>query len=193
MLKILFFLLMSSFSYSQENQINESKDITISSNTISQYYQLEQILENIKKSINENKPDENKEKEINLIINETSYKIYKILKNYEIMASTFNYKDSIIAIRQAIQSYFKKNNRNPKNIEELIPEYLITIPLINIHGEFNNRIKYIRNTHFDKNYISAIDDKTEYVYFADPQSIYWGLVLINSNKKSEEEIYYYSY
>ncbi len=88
-----------------------------------------------------------------------------------------------------ILNSFIKTNRYPKQLEELEDTFIDFIPQINIHGEFNSRIKYV-SKEFDRDYTKAVDNTTEYIYFSDPQSKYWGLFLINSNKKFEEKHYY---
>ena len=104
-----------------------------------------------------------------------------------------DFKDALLKLRIAIQAYFYKNNRPPKDINELFPYYLKCKPEIKIKEGYRFSVKYIRTTAYDKNYKDAIDDSSEYIYFSDPQSIYFGLILINSKEKSEEEIPYYLY
>jgi len=82
-------------------------------------------------------------------------------------------------IQKALIEYYFKFNLYPLYLDELVPRFISCIPEINIHGEKSKRVKYISNLSYDKNYNSAIDETTEYIYFSNPRSKYWGLLILN--------------
>jgi hypothetical protein len=86
---------------------------------------------------------------------------------------------ALIKLRKALIEYYFKFNLYPLYLDELVPRFISCIPEINIHGEKSKRVKYISNLSYDKNYNSAIDETTEYIYFSNPRSKYWGLLILN--------------
>lgn len=118
------------------------------------------------------------------ILQETNKRIIKLKENN--INNFFSPEESAIYLRKAILDYFFKTNKYPVNLNELIPEFIPYIPEINIHGEKNNRIKYIKSRKYDRNYRDAIDNKTEYIYFSDPDSRYWGLLILNKGDNHED-------
>jgi hypothetical protein len=86
---------------------------------------------------------------------------------------------AILKLRKALIDYYFKFNLYPLYLDELVPRFISCIPEINIHGEKSKRIKYISNLSYDKNYNAAIDETTEYIYFSNPRSKYWGLLILN--------------
>jgi hypothetical protein len=86
---------------------------------------------------------------------------------------------ALIKLRKALIEYYFKFNLYPLYLDELVPRFISCIPEINIHGEKSKRIKYVSNLSYDKNYNSAIDETTEYIYFSNPRSKYWGLLILN--------------
>ncbi len=104
-----------------------------------------------------------------------------------------DFKEAIIKLRIALQAYLQKNYRYPKSLQELFPFYIKCMPAIKITDDYLSSVRYIRTNSYDKDYKRAIDDKTAWLYFSDPQSIYFGLILINSNAYSQEGIQYFRY
>ncbi len=123
--------------------------------------------------------------------------IVKILKDTKENISALKNKKifqdpqkALYEIRKALISYYIKLNRYPSTLDELVPNFISSIPEIKIHSESNLSVKYIRTNAFDKDYTKAVDSSTEYIYFADPKSIYWGFLIINSTREVNGIPYY---
>ncbi len=117
----------------------------------------------------------------------------KHIQKREICERETNYKEALLYIRLALQSYLMKNYRHPKDLEEIFPLYLECRPKIDIGKGYEYSVEYIRTSAYDKDYKQAVNGSSAYLYFSDPQSIYFGLVLINSLEKSPEGTFYYLY
>lgn len=161
---------------------SETEKVNVLSNTSNE---LLKLVDDIKNQISGIEILDNDRKQIEDILTETKNKISYVLKSGSIEKRESDYNKALIKMRKALMAYFIKTNRYPKNIEELVPYFTDFIPEIDVHNEFNSRIKYIRTREFDKNYLRAVDNSSEYIYFADPQSLYWGLFIINSNRRDE--------
>ncbi|GAB4032117.1 MAG: hypothetical protein Fur0012_10210 [Elusimicrobiota bacterium] len=104
-----------------------------------------------------------------------------------------DFKKSLLEMRLALQSYLHKNYRPPKDIEELFPLYISCKPKIKIKKDYEFSVEYVRTSDYDKNYTMAVTGNSSYLYFSDPQSIYFGLLLINSKSNSPDGTPYYLY
>lgn len=117
--------------------------------------------------------------EIKEILNESKEKINLLLNHNRECEDPLK---ALLKIRKSLLDYFLKTNTYPKNLEELLPHFLASIPQINVHNKCDARIKYV-NDFKGKNYERIIDNTTEYIYFSDNQSPYYGFLLINSDKE----------
>lgn len=169
---------------------SETERVSISSNTSNE---LLKLVDDIKNQISGREILDNDRKQIEDILTETQNKISYVLKESGVEKKEPDYNKALIKVRKALMDYFIKTNRYPKNIEELVPYFTDFIPEIDVHNEFNSRIKYIRTRDFDKNYLKAVDNSSEYLYFADPQSLYWGLLIINSNRMDKSGTAFYEW
>lgn len=169
---------------------SETKRVNVSLNTSNE---LLKLVDDIKSQISGKEILDNDGKQIEDILTETKNKISYVLKDSSIEKKETDYSKALIKVRKALMGYFIKTNRYPKNIEELVPYFTDFIPDIDVHNEFNSRIKYIRTRDFDKNYSKAVDNSSEYIYFADPQSLYWGFFIINSNRRDESGTVFYEW
>lgn len=104
-----------------------------------------------------------------------------------------DFKNALIEIRLAMQAYLHKNYRHPKDIEELFPIYIPCKPRIKIKKDYSFSVEYVRTSDYDKNYTMAVTGNSSYLYFSDPQSIYFGLFIINSKDLSPDGTPYYLY
>ncbi|NLI09695.1 MAG: hypothetical protein GX447_02915 [Elusimicrobia bacterium] len=104
-----------------------------------------------------------------------------------------DFKKALIELRLSIQEYLHKNYRPPKDLEELFPLYSQCKPKIKLGKDFSYSVYYVRTSEYDRNYKQAVNGSSAYIYFSDPQSIYFGLILLNSSEKSPEGIPYYLY
>lgn len=155
----------------------------------SAFSEIENLLDLIKQEVYQINLTTENITNIKIILNETKDKILILKENGNLDKKEENFKKAILKLRKAILNFFIKTNKYPKQIEELIGNFIKFIPEINIHGEFNSRVKYV-SKEFDRDYTKAVDNTTEYIYFSDPQSKYWGFLIINSDKKFEERFYY---
>ncbi|MCX7641190.1 MAG: hypothetical protein N2Z20_00970 [Elusimicrobiales bacterium] len=191
MVFLLNFLLVILFSQEQENFFTSLEISSYTKETTSLYNQnFDKIIEEIKLelySITDDKIKKDAEK-----ILQNTLDGLKILKKTPTNICVYNISQSLLNLRKALISFYIKTNKYPFDLNELVPNFLFFIPQINIHGECNSRIKYIRNTNYDKDYTKAIDSSTEYLYFSDPKSSYWGFLIINSTH-TFNEIPYYKY
>ncbi|NLH39356.1 MAG: hypothetical protein GX445_04760 [Elusimicrobia bacterium] len=169
---------------------SETERVSVSLNTSNQ---LLKLVDDIKNQISGREILDNDRKQIEDILSETQNKISYVLKESGVEKKETDYNKALIKVRKALMDYFIKTNRYPKNIEELVPYFTDFIPEIDVHNEFNSRIKYIRTRDFDKNYSKAVDNSSEYLYFADPQSLYWGLFIINSNRMDKSGTAFYEW
>lgn len=179
-LSFLFFLFLN--INSQENQIETIQTIHLKENIIPKTTDLYKILDDIKFEI------ENSTSNylyIENILNEALNKIRNLnLDKFD------NFTDALLLVRRALISFYIKTNKYPSDLRELQPDFLKSIPYIKIHSDYGNSIKYVRTNLYDKDYIKAIDSTTEYLYFADPKSSYWGFFIINSTNTFKDTPYY---
>lgn len=158
-------------------QTNQTKDTT-SQGSIDQIYK---ILDEIRFEIEKTTPSI----QLQAILIETLDKIKGLeSERYE------NFTEALLNVRKALISFYLRTNRYPIDLKELIPEFLKAIPYVKIHSDYGNSIKYIRTTSYDKDYTKAVDSTTEYLYFADPKSSYWGFFIINSTSTYNSTPYY---
>ena len=101
-----------------------------------------------------------------------------------------NFTDALLMVRRSLISFYLRTNRYPLDLKEIQPEFLPFIPYVKIHSEYGNSIKYIRTNSYDNDYTKAVDSTTEYLYFADPKSSYWGFFIINSTSQYKSQPYY---
>ncbi|PIS46894.1 MAG: hypothetical protein COT17_06180 [Elusimicrobia bacterium CG08_land_8_20_14_0_20_51_18] len=209
-LSLFLFLFFSSASFAQETGIPVSSQafISASSETVktdsppadieaaAAPAETSVLLDSIKKTLEEN-PSNLDEKKKNMVLYELTSageKIDKIISGgYEDAVSTAGFREALDLVRKALSAYYVKNGRRPRSLEELIPAHLPYIPVINTVAGYGNGVKYIRNASFDKNYRAAVDGSSAYLYFSDPQSVHYGLVIINSSGRSEEGEEYCAY
>jgi len=169
---------------------SETERVSVSLNTSNQ---LLKLVDDIKNQISGREILDNDRKQIEDILTETQNKISYVLKESGVEKKEPDYNKALIKVRKALMDYFIKTNRYPKNIDEIVPYFTDFIPEIDVHNDFNSRIKYIRTRDFDKNYSKAVDNSSEYLYFADPQSLYWGLLIINSNRMDKSGTVFYEW
>jgi hypothetical protein len=169
---------------------SETERVSVSLNTSNQ---LLKLVDDIKNQISGREILDNDRKQIEDILTETQNKISYVLKESGVEKKEPDYNKALIKVRKALMDYFIKTNRYPKNIDEIVPYFTDFIPEIDVHNDFNSRIKYIRTRDFDKNYSKAVDNSSEYLYFADPQSLYWGLLIINSNRMDKSGTAFYEW
>lgn len=124
------------------------------------------------------------------ILTETLEKINNIKTNQELNEKEDNFTQALLKVRKALISFYIKTNRYPLDLNELIPNFIKSVPQIKINSNYSNSIKYIRTTSFDRDYTKAIDSTTTYIYFSDPKSSYWGFFIINSTDTFNDTPYY---
>ncbi len=190
--RILFFLTLfhqTTKVFCEEIDISTITQSNQISQTIKSNQEIEDLLNLIKEEIYYIENSTESITNIKIILNDARNKILTLKEKGKLNKKEEDFRKAILKIRKALLNSFIKTNRYPKQLEELEDTFIDFIPQINIHGEFNSRIKYV-SKEFDRDYTKAVDNTTEYIYFSDPQSKYWGLFLINSNKKFEEKHYY---
>ncbi len=182
-------LLFSILSYSQQQtDITQSTStILVSTNSqisLTQIEEINKIIDDIKIEISH--IDTTQKENIIKILKDAKENL-TALKNKRILQEP---QKALLEIRKALISYYIKLNRYPSTLDELVPNFIPFIPEIKIHSDFNSSVKYIRTNAFDKDYTKAIDSSTEYLYFADQKSIYWGFLIINSTREVNGIPYY---
>ncbi len=185
-LTLFLYIFVSNFYSDEINSPNTTDYIRISSQSYDSAYK---IIDEIKSEI-ENTMEEGKISEIENILTFTKEKIKSVKTEQKTYYKEDNFQKALLKLRKSLLIYFLKTNRYPNDINEMVPDFLDMIPQININGDYKAEIKYVRTNKHDKKYENAIDNTTEYVYFSDPQSIYWGLILINSDKEFNNHPFY---
>jgi len=169
-----------SFAYCEETS---SDTININISTDDYRVKIYQKIELLKNEIEPIDISSSNFRVIDAILDETTDKIKYFKDHSNLDKKEKDCEKALLKIRKALIKYFILTNRYPKNLEELVPYFTDYIPEINIHGNYDSRIKYISDRKFDKNYENAIDRSSEYIYFSDPQSVYWGFIILNSDRE----------
>ena len=84
-------------------------------------------------------------------------------------------------LRRALQDFFADaGGRWPASLEELVPGYLPAIPVLDLPAhEPAAPVKNVAGPLHDRDPLSAAADSGGWLYFSDPASDNWGLVLID--------------
>ncbi len=168
-------LIFCNISYTQQHLSQQTQNISLSTKDITlQQDEIEKTIEDIKREILQ--IDDTKKEKILKILKETKDNI-RLLKDEEYIKEP---QQALLELRKAILSYYLKTNKYPSVLEELVPEFIPYIPKIEINSESASSVKYIRTSRFDTDYAKAVDSSSQYIYFSDPKSIYWGFLIINS-------------
>ncbi len=118
--------------------------------------------------------------------------LMKKIDSLETRAKAGKNKGNLGVIRTSIMIYFAEHDGTyPKNLQELIPEYLEEIPVLELpNHNATNEVRVI--TEFEgKDIKPYIKDSGKWTYIADPKSESWGEVFIDcSHKDHKGEIWY---
>lgn len=89
-------------------------------------------------------------------------------------------KRDLVRVRRALQDFFAdKGGRWPSALEELVPDYLPAIPVLDLPGHGPAAVRYVSGRLYDEDVASAVADTGGWLYFSDPASDNWGLTLID--------------
>lgn len=104
-------------------------------------------------------------------------------------------QEALAAGRGALQRYFADSEgKFPKSPEELSPRYLDAMPEIGLPGHERTRAAVlIDSTKYDKDLLKAVGDSGGWLYFTDPKSAYWGMLMLDCSHKDAGGTELYKY
>lgn len=104
-------------------------------------------------------------------------------------------REFLLTIRATLPIYYgDTEGKYPKTLEELVPVYLQYLPAIEISGHAKtNKVSVIDTTEYDTELSSAIKDTGGWLYFSNPASGNWGMVIIDCSHKDSKNVEWYKY
>lgn len=104
-------------------------------------------------------------------------------------------REALAAGREALQHYFADSEgKFPKLTEELSPRYLDMMPELGLPGHERTRaVLLIDSAKHDKDLSKAVGDGGGWLYFTDPKSAYWGMLMLDCSHKDAAGMELYKY
>lgn len=99
------------------------------------------------------------------------------------------------AFRAALQIYYGEHGgKYPAALSDLIPDYMSGVPTVMLpEHESTAAVTEITSKRYDRNYPKAVADTGGWLYFSDPRSRNYGLLLLDCSHASPEGLKFYEY